>query len=202
MRRSHNSRNPVKRGKVDDAMKRSGLFSLSGLLAAVVVLLASCVTASDYPPLDTVSSLDIDRYLGSWYEVGRYQHRFEKNLVGAKADYSLMDDGRIRVVNSGLKKDLDGKLVKVKAVAWRPDDTLAGRLKVRFFGLFTSDYLVFGLDEEQYQWALVGSDDRDFLWFLSRTPEVDDAVLDTMKAIAVAQGYDMEQLFLVPQKER
>jgi apolipoprotein D and lipocalin family protein len=74
-------------------------------------------------------------------------------------------------------------------------------LKVRFFGLFPSDYLVFGLDEE-YQWALVGSDDRDFLWFLSRTPEVSDDTLDTMKAIAVAQGYDMEQLFLVPQKER
>jgi apolipoprotein D and lipocalin family protein len=56
--------------------------------------------------------------------------------------------------------------------------------------------------DEEYQWALVGSDDRDFLWFLSRTPVVSDDTLDTMKAIAVAQGYDMEQLFLVPQKER
>ncbi len=182
-------------------MKRKALLSLGGLLA-MFVMLASCATSSKYPPLDTVGSLDLDRYLGSWYEIARYQHRFEKNLVGAKADYSLRDDGRIQVVNSGIKGDLEGKLSSVKALAWRPDDEVPGRLKVRFFGLFTSDYLVFGLDEEEYQWALVGSDDRDFLWFLSRTPEVSDATLDIMKAIAVEQGYDMEQLFLVPQKER
>ncbi len=107
------------------------------------------------------------------------------------------------MVNSGIKGDLEGKPTSVKAIAWRPDEDVPGRLKVRFFGLFTSDYLVFGLDEEEYQWALVGSDDRDLLWFLSRTPpEVSDATLATMKAIALEQGYDMEQLFLVPQKER
>ncbi|WP_321301364.1 lipocalin family protein [uncultured Sphaerochaeta sp.] len=182
------------------AMKRKGLLSIGGILA-MLVMLTSCATTGKYPPLDTVSSLDLDRYLGSWYEIARYQHRFEKNLVGAKADYSLRDDGRIQVVNSGIKGELEGKITSVKAVAWRPDEGVPGRLKVRFFGLFTSDYLVFGLDED-YQWALVGSDDRDFLWFLSRTPEVSDATLDAMKAIAVEQGYDMEKLFLVPQKER
>ncbi|MGH0052781.1 MAG: lipocalin family protein [Sphaerochaetaceae bacterium] len=182
-------------------MKRKNLFSLAGV-AVMLLVLSSCTTTTQYPPLDTVESLDLERYLGSWYEIGRYQHRFEKNLVGVKADYSLREDGRIQVVNSGIKGDLEGKLSSVKAIAWRPEDAEPGRLKVRFFGLFTSDYLVFGLDEENYQWALVGSDDRDFLWFLSRTPEVSEEVLTKMKAIANEQGYDLDQLFLVPQKER
>jgi apolipoprotein D and lipocalin family protein len=89
----------------------------------------------------------------------------------------------------------------VKAVAWRPDDKVPGALKVRFFGLFAADYLVFGLDEE-YRWALVGSNDRNTLWFLARTPEVSNRTLEEMKAIAVSQGYDLSELFMVPQKER
>jgi lipocalin len=152
--------------------------------------------------MQTVKCLDLDRYLGSWYELARYPHGFEKNLVGVKADYSLRQDGRISVVNSGLKKGLDGKLTEVKAVAWRPDEAKSGRLKVKFFSLFTSDYLVIGLDEENYQWAVVGDDDRQSLWFLCRTPSVDTAVLDRMKAIAHERGYDLGPLFLVPQKER
>ncbi|NCC12307.1 MAG: lipocalin [Spirochaetia bacterium] len=168
-----------------------------------LALLASCTTEGGATaPLQTVPVLDLDRYLGSWYEIGRYQHGFEKNLVGVKADYSLREDGRVQVVNSGLKRDLDGKLTQVKAVAWRPDDTQAGKLKVRFFGLFTSDYLVFGLDDQHYQWAVVGNDSRTMLWFLSRTPFVDATVLDRMKAIAQDQGYELSSLYLVPQKER
>jgi apolipoprotein D and lipocalin family protein len=152
--------------------------------------------------MQTVQCLDLDRYLGSWYEIGRYPHGFEKNLVGVKADYSMRKDGRIRVVNSGLKKRLDGKLTEVKAVAWRPDEAKSGRLKVKFFSLFTSDYLVIGLDEEHYQWAVVGNDDRQSLWFLCRTPSVDAAVLDRMKAIALERGYNLSPLIKVPQKER
>ncbi len=181
-------------------MKKLSLISL-GITAALVLFLSSCSTKSEYPPLRTVQALDLNQYLGSWYEIGRYQHRFEKDLVGAKADYSLREDGQVQVVNSGLKETLDGKLKSIKAVAWRPDDSVPGKLKVKFFGLITGDYLVFGLDEN-YQWALVGDDSRNYLWFLSRTPEVSDEVLAQMKAIAVEQGYDMNKLFLVPQKER
>lgn len=182
-------------------MQRTRWYLLLFFVLAIAVAAAGCATqASDQKPLETVDSLDLNRYLGSWYEVGRYQHSFEKNLVGAKAEYSLRDDGRIQVVNSGLQRDLEGKPTSVKAVAWRPDDSQGGRLKVKFFGLFTSDYLVFGLDQENYKWAVVGNDSREFLWFLSRTPTVSDELLQTMKDIAVRQGYDLEKLFLVPQK--
>jgi len=152
-------------------------------------------------PLDTVDSLNLNQYLGRWYEIARYQKRFEKNIVGATAEYSLRDDGRIGVVNSGFKKSLDGKYTSVKAVAWRSDDAIPGALKVKFFGLFTSDYLVFGLDDE-YKWALVGNNERDSLWFLSRSHEVSEEIMTTMQSIAIEEGYDLSELYLVPQKER
>ncbi|MBU0926560.1 MAG: lipocalin family protein [Spirochaetes bacterium] len=83
-----------------------------------------------------------------------------------------------------------------------PDPNAPGRLKVKFFGLFEADYLIFGLDADTYSWALVGNDSRGYLWFLSRTPAVDEALLERMKAMAAAQGYDLSGLYRVPQKER
>jgi len=173
------------------------------LLVSAVFTTTSCATTSfAQDPLDLVSELDLQRYLGQWYEVARYQHAFEKSLVGATAEYFLRDDGQIQVLNSGFRNTLDGKYTSVKAVAWRPDDSIPGALKVKFFGLFTSDYLVFGLDEVDYQWALVGNNSRDFIWFLSRTPEVSLQLLDHMRDIAIEQGYDLSELYLVPQKSR
>lgn len=173
------------------------------LLVISIIFLSSCATnefADD--PLETVGSLDLERYLGRWYEIARYQSGFEKNIYGATAEYSLREDGRIQVVNSGFKKRLDGSYTSVKAVAWRPDDMIPGALKVKFFSLFTSDYLVFGLDEENYEWALVGNNSRKFIWFLSREPTISQETLEIMKNIAVEQGYDLSKLFFVPQKER
>jgi apolipoprotein D and lipocalin family protein len=177
--------------------------SLSLVPMALLLGLAGCTSVpSGAQPLDTVDSVDVQKYLGRWYEVARFQHGLEKSIVGATAEYSLRPDGRIQVVNSGFKKALDGRYTEVKAVAWVPEASKPGALKVKFFGLFTSDYLIFGLDKEKYSWALVGDDSRDFLWFLSRTPTVPNELLEKMKAIAVAQGYDLSGLYLVPQKPR
>lgn len=152
--------------------------------------------------LQTVPSLDLAKYLGRWYEIARFSHGFEKKLVGVTAEYSLRKDGRIQVVNSGFKHTLGGSYVKAKAIAWRADDAVPGALKVRFFHLFASDYLVFGLDDEHYSWAVVGNNDRSTLWFLSRTAEVSPALLDQMKALASNQGYDLSGLEMVEQQER
>jgi lipocalin len=149
-----------------------------------------------------VPEVDVSRYLGRWYEIARFQHRFEKSIVGATAEYSLREDGRIQVLNSGFKKTLDGPYTQVKAVAWVPDEARPGALKVRFFRLLTSDYLIFGLDQQDYAWALVGSDTRKFLWFLARTPEVNEELFSRMKDIARGQGYDLAGLYRVPQKPR
>lgn len=153
-------------------------------------------------PLQLVQSLDPARYAGRWYEIARFQHGFEKNLAGVTAEYSLRSDGRIDVLNSGFKKGIDGPYSSIKAVAWVPDGSKPGALKVRFFGLFAADYLVFGLDQENYSWALVGNDSRDFLWFLARTPTIPSELMETMKRLAADQGYDISKLYEVPQKER
>jgi apolipoprotein D and lipocalin family protein len=137
--------------------------------------------------------------MGKWYEVARYQHAFEKGLVGVTAEYSLRKDGKVDVVNSGLRGSLTGKRENAKAVARVPDPNRPAALKVKFFNLFESDYLVFGLDETDYQWALVGNDSRDYLWFLSRTPQVPAELLVKLKGIAESRGYDLSKLYLVPQ---
>jgi apolipoprotein D and lipocalin family protein len=177
--------------------------ALLGLGTLSVLMLVSCASVpGGLGPLQTVAPVDVERYLGRWYEIARFQHSFEKSIVGATAEYSLMEDGRIRVVNSGFKKTLEGRYTEVKAVAWVPDPSRPGALKVRFFGLFTSDYLIFGLDQEGYTWALVGSNSRDSLWFLARTPEISDELFERMKGLARAQGYDLSGLYEVPQKPR
>ena len=94
----------------------------SNLLAlAFISLAAAGAWAAPAAPLALVPELDLSRYLGRWYEVARYQHPFEKTLQGATAEYSLREDGRIRVLNSGFKKTLDGAYTDIEAVAWRPD---------------------------------------------------------------------------------
>lgn len=186
--------NTIRRKKVKRIAKMT--------ILATLAMASASLWAETRKPLDLVPALDLDRYLGRWYEVARYQHTFEKSLVGATAEYSLRKDGKVDVLNSGFKNTLDGKYTDVKAVAWRPDDAVPGALKVKFFGLFTSDYLVFGLDDVDYQWALVGNNNRKFLWFLSRKPEVAPELLEKMKGIAEAQGYDLSKLFVVPQKAR
>lgn len=170
-----------------------------------VAMLVSCSVVSfaeSLPPLELVPVLDPQKYVGRWYEIARYQHSFEKNVVGATADYTLREDGKIDVYNSGFKKTLDGKASGVNAVAWIPDPAKPGALKVKFFGLFSSDYLVFGLDSENYEWALVGNDSRKFLWFLARTPAISGELFERMKKIAEGQGYDLAPLYEVPQKAR
>lgn len=176
------------------------------VMLVAVSLFTSCVSDSVPPegmdPVDLVNSVDIDRYLGRWYEIARYQSGFEKDILGATAEYSLRDDGRVRVVNSGFKKSLDGPYKEVKAVAWVPDPAVPAALKVKFFNLFTSDYMIIGLDQEDYQWAVVGNNSRDFLWFLSRTHEIDEGLYAKMETIARDQGFDTDTLYRVPQKPR
>jgi apolipoprotein D and lipocalin family protein len=179
--------------------------TLPALLAVSAVMLAFFGCASmprGLGSLTLVNTVDAQKYLGRWYEIARFQHGFEKAIVGATAEYSLRSDGKIQVVNSGFRNTLDGAYSEVRAVAWVPDPSRPAALKVRFFGLFPADYLIFGLDQENYSWALVGEDSRDYLWFLSRTPTINDELFNRMKELAAGQGFDMSKLYVVPQKPR
>ncbi|HSM49423.1 MAG TPA: lipocalin family protein [Draconibacterium sp.] len=145
----------------------------------------------------TVKELDLQRYLGTWYEIARFDHRFERGLVGVTATYSMREDGKIRVLNQGFKNTLDGELSVAEGKAKLTGEP--GKLKVSFFWIFYADYLVMELDEN-YQWALIGSTSDKYLWILSRTSKLDESTKNLILEKARNRGYDTSKLIWVEQK--
>lgn len=177
--------------------------SLLTFCISLVFCFTSCQsqTPSNMKKIDktTVSSFDINRYLGTWYELARYPHRFERDLQGVTATYSLMSDGKIKVLNQGYKGSIDGE--KSTAVGKAKLNTKGGpgKLKVSFFWIFYADYYVMELDPD-YQWALVGSKSDNYLWVLSRKPKVPEELLQSILERAKKRGYDLSTLQIVEQK--
>jgi lipocalin len=144
----------------------------------------------------TVKQLDLQRYLGTWYEIARYDHRFERGLVGVTANYSIKDDGNIKVVNQGYKTTLSGRLSIAEGKAKLTNNP--GSLKVSFFWIFYADYHILEIGDN-YEWALIGSKADDYLWILSRTPQMEDNVKHLILKKAEARGYDTSKLIWVEQ---
>lgn len=141
-----------------------------------------------------VEEVDLNRYLGQWYEVARFDHRFERGLTHCTANYSLQKDGKIKVLNRG-KKNGEWDTAEGKA---KTTDT-AGLLRVSFFGPFYSDYRIMMLAPD-YSYALVGSGSDKYLWILSRTPELTPANRDEILMEAQNRGYNINNLIWVQQK--
>ncbi len=147
-----------------------------------------------------VGELDLQKYLGTWYELARYNHRFERGLVGVTANYSIREDGKIKVLNTGYKKMLDGKFSEATGKAFVPDPELEpAKLKVSFFWNFYGDYFVLELDEN-YQWAIIGSSSDNYLWILSRTPQLEPELYNELIEKVKLRGYDVSELIKVEQK--
>lgn len=165
---------------------------LSILIGTVVALVANTGWTKQ-PPLEVVEHVDLDRYLGTWYEIASYPAWFQRNCTAVTADYSLRDDGLIRVVNSCRKGSLDGPLKRSTGRARVVDRATNARLEVSFFGPFWGDYWIIDLDPD-YQWAVVGGPKRKYLWILSRTPQMDPALYDEIVARLPAKGYGPDGL--------
>ena len=143
-----------------------------------------------------ISRFDLSRYLGTWYEIARFDHSFERGMENVTAEYLLRDDGKIDVINSGWK---DGRYKIAEGKARQPDpETDPAHLEVSFFLFFYSDYNILMLDDD-YQVAMVGSKSPKYLWILSRTPQLDDAVLGRCLEEAERRGYDTGDLIWVDQ---
>ena len=147
----------------------------------------------------TVKELDLNRYLGKWYEIARFPHSFEKNLVGVTATYTLKDDGKIEVLNEGYKNTLNGERSKAIGKAKVPNILEPGKLKVSFFWIFYANYYVLELDNVNYQYAVIGSSSDKYFWILCRTPQMDTAVYNMLLDKARKHGYNLEKLYKVPQ---
>lgn len=172
---------------------------IATILIGLAIMTTVACTKSDDIVTTTVPELDLQQFVGKWYEVARFDHRFERGLVGCTANYTINDDGTIKVINAGYKDKLDGDYKESEGKARRPDDKVPGKLEVSFFLWFYSDYNVMLLAED-YRYALVGSKSADYLWILSRTPQLDPADKDLILREAQARGYKTDNLIWVKQK--
>jgi apolipoprotein D and lipocalin family protein len=166
------------------------------LSIALIFPLFQCQSQKPGPMIDThtVKEVNLERYQGTWYEIARFPHSFEKNLVGVTATYTLRRDGKIDVLNQGYLHTLDGKHKKAKGKAKIPDPSEPGRLKVSFFLFFYADYFILELDRENYQWVMIGSSSPDYFWILSRTPDMDEQIYKDLLERAKKRGYDLSRL--------
>jgi apolipoprotein D and lipocalin family protein len=148
----------------------------------------------------TVPDVDLNRYMGTWYEIARFPHSFEKNLAGVTATYTLRGDGKIDVLNQGYLDSLVGKHKTARGKAKIPDPGQPGRLKVSFFLFFYADYFILELDRDNYQWAMIGSSSPDYFWILCREPVMDEDLYRELLRKAEQRGYDLRRIQKVQQK--
>lgn len=146
--------------------------------------------------LTTVEAVDFERYAGTWYEIARLPNRFEEGLERVTATYTLKQDGSIEVLNQGV--NAQGELQASKGKAYVPDIKEPGRLKVQFFWPFSGDYYIIDLDND-YEFALVGTPSRKYLWILARSRELPDTAKQYLIEQAVINGFDTEPLLFIKQ---
>ncbi|MEI3528569.1 lipocalin family protein [uncultured Alistipes sp.] len=167
------------------------------LLVVVLALAVGYCRAGREVNRTPVRTFDLNRYLGTWYEIARFDFRFERGLDHVQATYERRPDGLILVRNSGRevrtgkRRVAEGKARLTK---------VPGRLRVSFFWIFYSQYNVLELGEE-YEWALVGGRSAKYLWILSRTPELPPETYHHIVQLARARGYDTDRLLVVDQSE-
>ena len=159
-----------------------------------LVILSACTGAPK--GTSVVSGFELDRYLGTWYEIARLDHRFERGLTDVTADYTLRDDGGVRVVNRGFntkKAEWDEAIGK----AYMLESPDIGQLKVSFFGPFYGGYNILELDKENYQYALIAGPDRSYLWILARSPNLPLTIVQSLVEKARVLEFPVDELIYV-----
>lgn len=149
--------------------------------------------------VDPITNFQLDPYLGTWYEIARLDHSFERGLSRVSATYSMRDDGGVRVLNKGYNdekqswKEAEGK-------GYYKSDPNVGHLKVSFFGPFYGSYIIFKLDPAG-QHAFIASNTKEYLWLLSRTPTISDELKQEFLDTASKLGYETDKLIWVDQAQ-
>ncbi|MGD0582248.1 MAG: lipocalin family protein [Bacteroidales bacterium] len=166
--------------------------------SAIMVASMLFATASSQTGVKVVSSVDLKRYAGIWYEIARLPNSFEKSLQCVTATYSLRDDGKITVLNKGHKISDQAKESSAKGVAWVPDPKVPAKLKVQFFWPFSGNYWIIDL-EKDYKYALVGDPSFKYLWILCREKVMDDKTYNNLLEIAVKNGFDVSPILKISQ---
>lgn len=158
------------------------------------LLLGGCLGMPE--SVKPVEGFDLDKYIGKWYEIARLDHSFERDLTQVTADYSLKSDGGVHVVNRGFSA-VDNKWKEAEGKAYFVNSDSEGYLKVSFFGPFYGSYVVFEIEEKNYQYAFVSGPNTDYLWLLSRTATVDPEVIEKFKTMSEERGFNMDDVIYV-----
>ena len=169
------------------------------VLTVLGAILCLCGCLGMPPGVTPVSDFELDRYLGTWYEIARLDHSFERGLEQVTANYALRSDGGVRILNRGFDTDKQA-WDEAEGKAWFVESENTGYLKVSFFGPFYGSYVIFELDQDDYQYAFVSGPDTSYLWLLSRTPTVDPALLTRFRVEAERLGFPVDGLVLVNQE--
>lgn len=164
------------------------------ICVVLVLLLAGCVALPDR--IKPVDNFKVARYLGKWYEIVRLDHSFERGLTKVTAEYSLREDGGVKVLNSGYS-EAKKTWKTAEGTAYFVENADQGYLQVSFFWPFYGAYVIFELDHEHYQYSLVCGPDRSYFWLLSRTPTMPTAIKDKLIAKAAQLGFDTSKLITV-----
>lgn len=163
-------------------MKRSLLW-----IVCCMPFLSGCLGMPER--VQPVNNFELDKYLGTWHEIARLDHVFERGLTQITAEYTLREDDGVNVINRGFHAE-DGEWKEAVGRAYFVEGNNTGHLKVSFFGPFYSSYVVFGLDQEEYQYAFVSGYSNDYVWLLARTPEVSQRVKMEFVQAARERGFD------------
>jgi apolipoprotein D and lipocalin family protein len=164
------------------------------LLFFISILISGCVNIPEN--VSPVAGFNIDKYLGTWYEIARLDHSFERDLEKVTAEYSLRDDGGIKVVNRGL----DPKKNRWKEVigkAYFVGDSDLGSLKVSFWGPFYSSYNIIVLDKKKYSYSMVCGPNKSYLWILAREPHMEESLKSELMNRAKALGFRTDKMIHV-----
>ncbi len=172
----------------------SRLQRLKPLSLIMLLFLVGCVGIPD--GVTPVNNFSLERYLGQWYEIARLDHSFERGLSQVSAQYSMRQDGGVRVLNRGYST-ADEAWEEAEGKAYFVQEPDLGYLKVSFFGPFYGSYIIFELDHEGYQYSLVSGPDKSYLWLLSRTPSISAELQASLLEKARDLGFDTSQLIFV-----
>ncbi len=165
------------------------------LMILLMALLTGCASR---PPLETVETVDLDRYLGQWYVIANIPYFGERGNVAGRAIYQMRADGRMDDIYLYRKGDFAAPERRMEGVAWVVDAESQARWKVRFYWPFTFDYYIVGLDDD-YQWSMVGHPSRRYAWIMAREPRLDEALYRELLSRFEALGFDATRLQKVPQ---
>ena len=157
------------------------------VVALFSIIICGCVGIPDNAT--AVRNFNLERYLGTWYEIARLDHRFERGPSQVHAEYTMRDDGGVSVMNSGYSQE-DGQWKRAKGRAYLVDKPDIGRLKVAFFGPLYGAYNIVALDNEHYTYSMVISSNTSYLWILARQPTLDSGILDQLVTKAGELGFD------------